>query len=580
MKKRFAKLMSVLLAGAMCTGMLAGCGSGAKAGAASTSAASGSSSTEAASSTSTASASATSAAGTAKDNILSFQIGVAIDSMDPQLANDGTSFSVLSQCMEGLLTKDADGNVIKAMAADEQVSEDGLTYTFTLRDDITWSNGDPVTADDFVFAWQRLADSNLASDYQFFVQTACLENADAIVAGEADITTLGVEATDDKTLVCHLSSPCAIFDNLMTFPSFFPVSRSFYESCGGNFATSPETINCNGAFVINSYEPSAVTITAEKNADYYDADKVSLEGVEWQVMLEAQTAAMSYESGDLDVTTLTGDLIEQYQDDPAFTTVHDSYLWYVSPNMEVTGLDNENIRLALAKSVDKTAICDTLLKDGSTEADFVVPYGLGTSPDGDDFRDTAGDSYDAFTYDVAAAQEAWDAGLQELGVDSLTFDFVTEDSDSAQQVAQFIMDQWQTNLSGLTINLVVEPKKARLEDMREGNYQLGLTRWGADYADPMTYLDMFITESTTNYMNWTNADYDAAIESAKYGELALDVNARWDSLVEDEKLLADDCVLMPMYHVSVAYMINPAVTGISFYNTGANYSFKNAVIAQ
>lgn len=128
--------------------------------------------------------------------------------------------------MEGLLTKDADGNVIKAMAADEQVSEDGLTYTFTLRDDITWSNGDPVTADDFVFAWQELADSNLASDYQFFVQTACLENADAIVAGEADITTLGVEATDDKTLVCHLSSPCAIFDNLMTFPSFFPVSRS------------------------------------------------------------------------------------------------------------------------------------------------------------------------------------------------------------------------------------------------------------------------------------------------------------------------------------------------------------------
>lgn len=216
--------------------------------------------------------------------------------------------------------------------------------------------------------------------------------------------------------------------------------------------------------MINSYEPSAVTITAEKNADCYDADKVSLEGVEWRVMLEARTAAMSYESGDLNVTTK-----RLMRSDKAvsglpisFTTVHDSYLWYVSPNMEVTGLDNENIRLALAKSVDKTAICDTLLKDGSTEADFVVPYGLGTSPDGDDFRDTAGDSYDAFTYDVAAAQEAWDAGLQELGVDSLTFDFVTEDSDSAQQVAQFIMDQWQTNLSGLTINLVVEPK-ARLE---------------------------------------------------------------------------------------------------------------------
>ncbi len=514
----------------------------------------------------------------AADNILNFQIGVAIDTMDPQLANDGTSFSLLSQCMEGLLTKDADGNAIMAMASSEEVSEDGLTITFTLRDDVYWTNGDPVTADDFVFGWQRLASGDLASDYQFFVETACLENATEIMAGEKDITELGVEAIDDKTLVCHLTSPCAIFDNLMTFPSFFPVDRSFYEDCGGNFATSPETINCNGPFVITSYEPAAVTIKAEKNDSYYDADKVSLDGVEWQLMLDNQTAAMSYASGDLDVVTLTGDLIEQYQDDPAFTTVADSYLWYLSANMDKKGLDNLHVRTAIAKAIDKEAIVSSILKDGSTVADFVIPNGLAVDADGKDYRESAGISYPNFTYDVDSAKVEWAEGLKELGVSELEYDFVCEDSETAQQVAQFIQNELQTNLEGLKINLTVEPKKARLEDMREGNYDIGLTRWGADYADPMTYLDMFITDSATNYMNWSNSEYDDVILSAKYGELALDTAARWDALVNLEGELAEDTVLMPMYHVSVAYMINPSVKGINFYNTGANYSFKYVTI--
>ena len=566
--KKLKKGIALTLAATTLLGVMTGCGSSAY-------------KDEPAEETTPAAETAAAETGAEVDNVLNFQIGVAIDSMDPQLANDGTSFSLLAQCMEGLLAKDADGVPQLAMAASEEVSEDGLTYTFVLRDDVYWSNGDPVTADDFVFAWQRLASAELASDYQFFVETACLVNGSEIYNGEIDdVTQLGVEAVDDKTLVCHLSSPCAIFDNLMTFPSFFPVNRSFYESCGEDFATSPETILCNGAFVITGYEPSGVTITAEKNPSYYNAESISLDGVEWQVMLDNQTAAMAYEGGTLDVVTLTGDLIEQYEDDPAFTTVADSYLWYVVPNMDVEGLDNLNIRTALAKSVDKESIVSSILKDGSTVADYVIPNALAVDSNGTDFRATAGDGYDAFVYDVAAAQEAWTAGLAELGVDSLEYDFVCEDSESAQLVAQFIMDQWMTNLPGLTVNLVVEPKKARLEDMRNGDFDLGLTRWGADYADPMTYLDMFVTGSTTNYGNWSNADYDASIESCKYGELALDVDARWADLVADEGLLAEDCVIFPMYHVSVAYLIDPSISGISFYNTGANYSFKNVVFGQ
>ena len=250
-------------------------------------------------------------------------------------------------------------------------------------------------------------------------------------------------------------------------------------------------------------------------------------------------------------------------------------MWYISPNTEVKELANENIRLALAKSFDKEAVTDTLLKDGSTPADYIVAENLAVSPDGTEFRKQAG-TYDNWTYDVDAAKEYWSKGLSELGIDSLELELVTEDSDSAQQVAQFLQNEWQTNLEGLTVSIKVEPKKARLEDMQNGNYQLGLTRWGPDYADPMTDLDCFITGSSTNYGRYSNTEYDDTIDSAKYGELALDTEARWNALVDCEKMLADDCVVFPIYQQSIARMISPNVSGIYFYSTGSNYSFKYA----
>lgn len=507
------------------------------------------------------------------EEVLHYQINVAIDSMDPQYANDGTSFSVLAQCMEGLYTKDESGVPIMAMAERVEKSEDGLTITVTLRDDVYWSNGDPVTADDFVFAWQRLGDPELASDYQFFVETLGLKNASAVMSGELETTELGVSAADDKTLVLELDVPCAIFESLMTFPSFYPVNRDFYESCGGNFATSADTILCNGAFEITSYEPAGTTISAVKNEDYYDADAVELDGVEWQVILDAQTAVLAMESGTLDVVTLTGELIEQYQSDSRFQTVQAGYQWYIAPNFEDEVLGNWNIREALAKSFDKEAITDIILKDGSPASNAVVPVDLAVSPDGTEFRSQVGD-YETFIYDVEAAQAYWAAGLEELGRDSVELELVCEDSDSAQNVAQFLQSEWMNNLPGLTVTLKVEPKKARLEDMREGGFQLGLTRWGPDYADPMTYIDMYLSDSTTNYSNWISDEYDALVLDAKYGELTSDLEARWEALIEAEGMLAEDVVIFPIYQQANALLISESVSGITFYSTGFNYLLK------
>ena len=522
--------------------------------------------------TSTPNAGATAENTSAAGDPLKVHIDVEVASMDPQVAVDGTSFEVLAAVTEGLYSLDADGSAIPAMADKVEKSEDGLTYTVTLKD-AKWSNGTPVTANDFVFAWRRLVDPKTASEYAFMGGIAGLKNADDISAGKVSPDQLGVTAKDDKTLVIELDTPVPFFESLMAFPSFFPVNEEFYNKCGDKFATTVDTILCNGAFKVTSYEPAATTINLEKNADYWDADKVQLSGIQYQVIKDSQQAMLAYQNGDLDVATLSGEQVEQFQADPEFQSIMAGYLWYISPNLKTPGLENENLRKALALSYDKDAIVNNILKDGSIKADFAVPTLLATGPDGKDFRDGT-DTY--LSTDKAKALEYYDKAKEELGKDSFSYTMIVEDTESAQNVAQFIQAEIQKTLPGVTINIETMPKKNRVERMQEGTFELGLTRWGPDYADPMTYLDMWTTDSPNNYGFWSNAEFDQIIQSAKKGELALDVNARWDALKKAEKMVMDEAVIFPVYQKGNAVMIKKNVSGIEFHSVAINRVYKNA----
>ena len=522
--------------------------------------------------TSTPNAGATAENTSAAGDSLKVHIDVEVASMDPQVAVDGTSFEVLAAVTEGLYSLDADGSAIPAMADKVEKSEDGLTYTVTLKD-AKWSNGTPVTANDFVFAWRRLVDPKTASEYAFMGGIAGLKNADDISAGKVSPDQLGVTAKDDKTLVIELDTPVPFFESLMAFPSFFPVNEEFYNKCGDKFATTVDTILCNGAFKVTSYEPAATTINLEKNADYWDADKVKLSGIQYQVIKDSQQAMLAYQNGDLDVATLSGEQVEQFQADPEFQSIMAGYLWYISPNLKTPGLENENLRKALALSYDKDAIVNNILKDGSIKADFAVPTLLATGPDGKDFRDGT-DTY--LSTDKAKALEYYDKAKEELGKDSFSYTMIVEDTESAQNVAQFIQAEIQKTLPGVTINIETMPKKNRVERMQEGTFELGLTRWGPDYADPMTYLDMWTTDNPNNYGFWSNAEFDQIIQSAKKGELALDVNARWDALKKAEKMVMDEAVIFPVYQKGNAVMIKKNVSGIEFHSVAINRVYKNA----
>lgn len=508
------------------------------------------------------------------DNTLKVQFDVEVASMDPQIAVDGTSFEVIAAITEGLYSVDDSGAPILAAAENVEKSDDGLTYTFKLRD-AKWSNGTSVTANDFVFAWRRLVDPKTASEYAFIAGIAGIKNADDISAGKIGVEELGVKAEDDKTLVVELSHPVTFLESLLSFPSFYPVNEEFYTSAGDNFGTSPDTIIGNGPFKVSAYEPAATTIDLVKNEDYWDVDAVKLGGIKYQVIKEAQQTMLSYQNGDLDVATLSGEQVEQFVSDPEFTNVKEGYLWYISPNQKVAGLENENLRKALALAYDKEAIVNNILKDGSIVADFAVPEQLAIGPDGKDFREGT-DTY--LSTDKTKAVEYYEKAKSELGKESFTYKMLVEDTESAQNVAQFIQSEIQTTLPGVTITLEVVPKKNRVERMQSGDFEVVFTRWGPDYADPMTYLDMWTTDSPNNYGLWSNTEYDAVVESAKSGELALNPEARWEELKNLEKTVMDEAVIFPVYQKGNAVMIKKNVSNIEFHSVGVSRIYKNAVI--
>ena len=522
----------------------------------------------------------TAAAASDGDKVLNVMVEVEVESLDPQVATDGTSFEVIANYTDGLTQMDADGAAVPAIAESWDVSEDGTIYTFHLREDANWSNGEPVTADDFVFAWQRAADPALASEYSYMLSDiGQIKNAAAIIAGEMDKSELGVKAIDDKTLEVTLEVPVSYFLSLMYFPTFYPVNQAFFEGLAdGTFGTSPETVLSNGAFVLTSYEPAALSFSLTKNADYYDADKVQLDGLNYQVIKDSQQAYMSYQNGDLDIVMLSGDQVEQVEGDPELMITGAGYLWYLTLNMHgVPALNNQNMRLALSNAVNRASIVGDVVKDGSVATYTAVPPQFAAGPDGSDFSADQTMFSDVCSDDTAKAAAYYEAAKAELGADTFEFELLVEDQTETQNVAAVIKDQVEKALPGVTLNIKVEPKKQRVADIQDGNYEVCLTRWGPDYADPMTYLNMWITGCSNNYGLWSNADYDAIIADCTTGAYVTDAEARWSAMYDAEKIVMDQAVIVPLYTKANANMIKTGVEGIEFHPVALNRVYKDTV---
>ncbi|MGP4945887.1 MULTISPECIES: peptide ABC transporter substrate-binding protein [Bacillus] len=502
-----------------------------------------------------------------------------IPTMDTSKSTDTLGSQILGNTMEGLYRLDKDNKPIPAAAESSTKSEDGKKYTFKLRKDAKWSNGDPVTAKDFVYAWQRLLDKNTAAEYAFIAYY--IKNAEAINKGEKPLTDLGAKAVDDYTLEVELEKPVPYFLNLMAFPSYYPLNEKFVKEKGDKFGLEADTTLYNGPFVMASWKHEQGW-QLKKNDKYWDNKTVKLEEINYSVVKEVATKVNLYDTGSIDFTLLSGEFVDKYKSNKEeYGEYSEASTFFLRLNQKRNGQDtplkSKKLREAIALSIDKKGLANVILNNGSKATDQLVPKGLATGPDGKDYQDTF---KNGLKYDPKKGAAAWEAAKKELGKDQVTIELLSYDDGTAKKIADYFKDQIEKNLKGVTVNTKIQPFKQKLKLESAQDYEISFAGWSPDYSDPMTFIDMFESKSPYNQMSYSNPKYDEMVKKAG-NELMSDAKKRWETLGKAEKLLLEeDAGMVPLYQTGRAYVMKPNIKGIVKHNISPEYSFKWAYVTE
>ena len=502
-----------------------------------------------------------------------------IPTMDVSKSTDTLGSQILGNTMEGLYRLDKDNKPIPAAAESSTKSEDGKKYTFKLRKDAKWSNGDPVTAKDFVYAWQRLLDKNTAAEYAFIAYY--IKNAEAINKGEKPLTDLGAKAVDDYTLEVELEKPVPYFLNLMAFPSYYPLNEKFVKEKGDKFGLEADTTLYNGPFVMASWKHEQGW-QLKKNDKYWDNKTVKLEEINYSVVKEVATKVNLYDTGSIDFTLLSGEFVDKYKSNKEeYGEYSEASTFFLRLNQKRNGQDtplkSKKLREAIALSIDKKGLANVILNNGSKATDQLVPKGLATGPDGKDYQDTF---KNGLKYDPKKGAAAWEAAKKELGKDQVTIELLSYDDGTAKKIADYFKDQIEKNLKGVTVNTKIQPFKQKLKLESAQDYEISFAGWSPDYSDPMTFIDMFESKSPYNQMSYSNPKYDEMVKKAG-NELMSDAKKRWETLGKAEKLLLEeDAGMVPLYQTGRAYVMKPNIKGIVKHNISPEYSFKWAYVTE
>ena len=516
----------------------------------------------------------------AAEQIFNVVVQQEMPSADLSLATDTISFSALNNVYEGLYRLDADSKPEPAGAAElAEVSEDGLTYKLKLREDAKWSNGEPVTAADYVFGWQRTVSAETGSEYAYLF--APVTNAEAITAGEKDASELGIKAVGDYELEITLTTPTPYFQYLLAFPSFFPQSQAVVEDNGDQYASTSDNAVYNGPFVLAGFDgPGTDTEWSyEKNDQYWDKETVKLDTINVSVVKESSTSLNLFQDGQADDVILTGELAQQMANDEAFVSEPLARTSYIELNQreEDSPFRNEDLRKAISYAIDRDALVTSILGDGSLASTGLIPKGMTFNPtDNTDFVDEA---ESVIEYDQEKAKEHWEKAKEALGIDSLSFEILASDTDSTKKAIEYIQSAIQDTLDGVKVSLSPVPFSVRLDRSNSGDFDGVMGGWGADYADASSFTDLFVTDNSYNRGRWTSEEYDAAVKSSATTN-AGNPDARWQDLLDAEKIIMDQQGVIPVYQNVEAHLRAPKVKGVVSHGAGAQYDYKWAVIEE
>lgn len=501
-------------------------------------------------------------------------------SADLSVATNTISFSALNNVYKGLYRLDAKSKPQPAGAVElAKKSEDGLTYTFKLREEAKWSNGDPVVASDYVYGWQRTADPKTAAEYAYMFEL--IKNGADVSAGKKGLDELGIKAIGDHELEVTLEQETPYFDYLLAFPSFFPQNKKIVEEKGKDYATTSDASVYNGPFTLTDFDgPGTDTEWSyTKNDQYWDKDAVQLDKIAVTVVKEAPTSLNLFQDGQADDVILSGELAKQMADDPELVIEKDARTSYLEFNQrdEKSPYHNANLRKAISYSIDRDALVDRILGDGSIASTGLVPAGMSFSPKGN--KDFAEENKNVLTHDTKKAKEYWEKAKKELGIDSFKFDIVGDDTDSTKKVLEYIKGAVKETLDGVDVTVTNVPFTVRLDRGKNGNFEVIMGGWGADYADPSSFTDLFLTGGSYNRGRYSNEKYDELVKASGSKD-ASDPEKRWTDMVDAEKLLMDDMGVAPIYQKAEAHMRSKKVQGVVAHGAGARYDYKWTYISE
>jgi oligopeptide transport system substrate-binding protein len=514
----------------------------------------------------------------AKEQVFNMNLATEPPSLDPALAQDSVSFTVLTGMYEGLTRQDPDGKIVPGVAEKWDISDDQKTYTFHLRKDAKWSNGDPVTAHDFEYAWKRVLspDLNPASPYAYqlyYVKNAqnynvATDNPNHI----KDPNQVGVKALDDNTLEVQLENPTPYFLSIVSFWTTFPVHKSAKDNTA--WAAEAKTIVSNGPFKIADWKHGN-QLDLVPNENYYAKDEIKLKKVHFVMVANANTELQMYKTGQLSFAGFPTGEIPTEQIETLKKTNKDEFrnkqtagTYYFNMNNSKPPFNNVNVRKAFAMSVDRQLLVKQVTKGEQQPAfGFVPPSIMGEK---DSFRTEHSDQ-GFFKEDVAQAKQLLAQGLKEEGMSKMPVVSLTiNESTSHKKIAEAIADMWRKNL-GVQVKIQTQEWKVFLKNRQNMNYDIARAGWSADYNDPMTFIDLFTSKGGNNDTGFKNAQYDDLVKQAY---ATADQKKRMELMAQAEKLLVqDNMAIMPIYYYSGVHLVKTQVQNIVMdYQGQVNYT--------
>ncbi|CAM3324834.1 peptide ABC transporter substrate-binding protein [Brevibacillus invocatus] len=490
--------------------------------------------------TSPSSSTAPASSETKGEKVFRINIGSEPSTADPGLSDDTTSSMVVSTLFDGLTRKGTDEKIHNAVAEKIDISEDGLTYTFHLRDS-KWSNGDPVTAQDFEYAWKRALDPKFASSYAY--QLFHIKNAEAYNTGKATPEDVGVKAIDDKTLEVQLINPTPFFLELTAFSTYFPVNKKVAEA-NPNWAMEADTHVGNGPYTLAKWEHKN-SITYLKNDHYWDKENVKVDRIEVAMIEDNNTALSMFENGELDwagapTISLPTDAIPALKDSGKMITKPTASTYYYGFNIEKPPFNNVKIRKAFSYAIDRQQIVENIMQTGQVPALGFLPPTMAVNPNGY-FKD----------HDTALAKQLLEEGMKELGISKLPpIEVIFNTSDGHKKIAEAIQDQWKQTL-GADVKISNLEFKVFLDTVDETNYQVSRRGWQGDFNDPVNFLDIFREKKGNNSTNWMSPKYNELLEQASK---ELDPAKRMQLFGQAEQILMDEMPVAPIYFYTDSWL--------------------------